>query len=470
MIYKAELYRKELRRPFLGILSGKAGLLAVSVLLAFASIGLQTLFKVAHDLEPSAYLPALLSRAILPFAYTYNFTAFIFFAFYFFFLLGKAPDFGVGTNKWYLISKAGYNVALINIIKVASLLLLVLFSYAAGFIFSFLILTFFQFEIEAALFWPALISGSLQVLLLSLFATVSSLFSDAKGKARSLMFSLLLLNELLKLILGYYALMGNVGLLQNLSALFMPQYSVYGVFSAAAAFILLLLALNCAKEKAGYYFLKNPFGGFTVVRYSDSETLSVCDNAEAAPFPAIASVLNILMGLVLSLSVIFNTVYLLNLNGAAGVLSFTGYVPYISDNSRLEPVIGKNDFVVIKTIEALRVPGKGEIVFLTEDSVDAGFDAMSVVAVSGESITLDYLNYQLSGLQASQRKTINRDKIYGLLFYSNRQLGFLAVFSASTEGRVLTIILPLAFLLFSNRIFAHHNNCKKTKRKYKAVW
>ncbi len=452
MIYKASQYKRELRRPQLDCFSGRISLFAIAPFLAAVSIALHLLLRLAPEIGFFTYLPDLLRPRSLPFAYTYNLTAYIFFILLFTYKLGKAPLYELRENKWYLISKMGYNAALIRVFKVLSFLLLDLLSYAVGLIFAFIAITLLSLDIDTAYLLPSLAAGALQMLLLALFASLASLYSDTKSEARAFLFSAVLPGELLKLCLGYYKLLGDVSLAPSLTALFMPQNSFYGIFGAVTAFILLVLALREAKISTEYYSLKSPLGGFEAVRYQDGETVRVWDDAPRK-LPAYAVGFRILMGFVIFLSLLFNAVFLLDSFRVSEKLSFSGYVPYIFGSSRMEPEIEKSDLVVIKTVGAQYVLNAGDTVFLRESQDGSEFTAMKILSLEDEVFLLDYLNYPLINMQNSLKKTVSRDNIYGVLCFKSRILGLLIIFSATPEGRVLTIVLPLALFLFTRRIF-----------------
>ena len=95
---------------------------------------------------------------------------------------------------------------------------------------------------------PAFVAGVINVLLIVEAALVISLYSHTKVNAKNSLLIVIIINEILKIALGYYKLITDRVLMSDISNLLNPSHSVYGIILLAALVLMILFAYIGAKE------------------------------------------------------------------------------------------------------------------------------------------------------------------------------------------------------------------------------
>ena len=463
MIYKNSKFSKEIRESYIDSLSSKRRMSFLCIFLAMLTIIVYLLLQMMYDSVITELMPELMLPSYFTIAYTYNWVAYIFFSYYFMAKYNSMTLSEIGENKWYMLSKMGYNSTGIIFYKMLTSIALVLFIYGAGFVIAMLVASIFKFTMVWGYFLPAFVAGGLNVLLAVEFTLVISLFSDNKITAKNRFLIALFLSEILKIVLGYYKLITNKVLMVNVINLFMPQHSLYPILSLAVAVIVTIIAYWGAKKKSNFYSLKNEVGGVTIVTYNDNKIIHPAKHRKHRILSLPSLLAKFVLMLILLCSIAFNVLILIaSLSSTTKEFSIFGYIPYIVQSTTMENTIYKNDLSLFKKIDSQYPLEVGDVVLFESASDSNKVFIMSVVKIENDKIVADYLKYPVLAKSGELQETVSRSKVYGLFYTNNRMIGAIILFINTFPGRVLTLFVPLILLFFYSQISDVYKRFKKT--------
>ncbi len=463
MIYRERLFKKELRRSYLNSLSGGRRQFFMCVLMTLLTFAAHMLLRLAFEIVLTEYLPALTPPGSFSVAYSCNLTAYIFYIVY----LSVKPDAGVLSelrdNKWYLFSKMGYKADRIIFFKTLVSLSSAVSVYAACFVTVSAISYALKYYFFAPYFLPFLVSGVLGVLLCAELLILSSLLSGGNNKTTRLIFlSALIINEVLKFTLGYYRLIGDEALMQNTANLFLPRYSLYCVIMAILVLILPLFFNSAIRRKSGYYLLKNEIGG--IVSCGEQVFIGPDELDNVRKGSPLAIMARVILAFVLFASLICNSFILTaSLSSSSREFSIFGYIPYVFRSATMEPLIRKNDLALFKKIDSQYPISVGDVVLFKSSPGSTEISVMKVTEVRDGNLTVDYLKYPIVYTPGSLKESVSRGKVYGVFYASNHIWGTIILLINTLPGRVLTILLPAAFLIFPKQLLAFLRRPKKAE-------
>ncbi len=462
MIYRERLFKKELRRSYLDGLSGSRRLFVMCVILALSTFGVHMLLQLAFETALPEYIADFTTPGTFSVMYSFNLTAFVLFAVR---LIAK-PDAGVLSefkgNKWYLLSKMGYKTSRILFFKTVVSISAALFVYAAGFAIASAVSGALNYYFTPTYILSFFISGAFGVLLyteLMIFASLAS--GGGKKNTRIIFLSAFILDWALKLALGYFGIIGDGNLMLSVSNLFSPRISPYGAVRAALVFIMPFFIYSALRKKSGYYLLKNEIGG--VIRYGERVFIGPdeLEDARRKSLPAI--LVQTLLAFVLFVSLLCNSVILTaSLYSSSGEFSFFGYMPYVFRSATMEPLIYKNDLAVFKKIDSQYPISAGDVVLFKSSPESTEISVMKVTEVRDDKLIVDYLKYPILYSPGSLKETVSRSKIYGIFFAGNRILGTVILLINTLPGRILTILLPAALLIFPRQLMDFMRRLRKS--------
>ncbi len=461
MIYKKSLFNKEIRQSYIDSLSSRKRLSFMCLFLAMMTIVVYLLLQIMYDSVITELMPELMLPSYFTIAYIYNWVAYIFFASYFMAKYQSLTLSEISENKWYMLSKMGYNSIAIILYKMLTSISIVLGVYAVGFVIAMLVASILKFTMVWGYFLPSLASGALNVLIAIELILVISLFSDNKSTAKNRFIVALIICEVLKVISGYYRLVTNKVLMVDIANLFNPKFSVYPTLALTAAVILPLFAYLGARRKSNFYSLKNEVGGVTIVSYNDNRVIYPSKRGRHSVFSLPALLAKILLMLILLGSIAFNVLILIaSLGSSTKEFSIFGYIPYIIKSSTMETAIYKNDLAVFKKIDSQYPLKAGDIVLFTSEKDSNEVFIMSVVRSDDDKVVADYLKYPVLVGSGELQETVNRNRVYGLFFGNYRIAGAIILFINTFPGRVLTLFVPLIMLFFYNQIIDFYKKLK----------
>jgi len=449
MIYKSSAFNKELRQSYYDSLSGRNKLFMISLFLALITVALHLLFQITEESVMVELFPELLLPSYFTMTYTYNLVALVFFAIYFINKYSSITLFEIGENKWYLLSKMGYKVTSIILSKMFMTMVTVLFLYACGFAFTVLLTTLLKYVFVIDYLLPAFVAGALNVLFIVEAALVTSLYSSSKVNAKNTLLIVLIVNEILKIALGYYKLITNRVLMSDVSNLLNPGRSVYGLVLLAVLVLMILFAYIGARKRANYYTLKGEVSGVSIVRNNEVKTIG-SQGLRKRPVLSLPAILfRILLAAILASSIAFNILVLVaSLSSNTREFSVFGYIPYLIRSQTMEDAICKNDLAVFKRIDANYPLKVGDIVLFGSEAGDSEVFIMEITRIEGDKVLTDMKKYPPLYEVGSLQQIVNRKAIYGIFYKNFRILGAIVLFINSFPGRILTLFLPVIVLFF----------------------
>jgi len=453
MIYRNSTFSKEIRQSYIDSLSSKRRLFLMCLFLALITIVLHLLIQITEESVMVELFPELLLPSYFTIAYTYNLVAYVFFAVYFITKYNNMTLSEIGENKWYLLSKMGYNVAGVILYKMFTTVVIVMILYTAGFALTMLLASLFKYVFVIDYFLPAYASGALNVLLIVQSALVISLYSESKVHARNSLIIAIIINEVLKITLGYYKLTTDRVLMISIRNLFDPQNSVYGIILLAAVLVIILFSYIGAKKKSNYYTLKGDVRGITIVRHDGSKIISPHGQKKhvVLSIPAILS--KVILALILICSIAFNVLILIaSLGSNTREFSVFGYIPYIIKSRTMEDTIYKNDLALFKRIDSQYPLNVGDVVLFGSETDSTDVYIMEVVNIDGEKVVTDMKQYPVLVEEGALQQLVNRKNIYGLFYDNYRVLGAVVLFINTFPGRIISLFLPVLMLFFYSQI------------------
>jgi hypothetical protein len=461
MIYSDNLFNKEIRQSYIDSLSSKQRLTMMCVFLAMLTIIVHLLFQIMYESVMTELLPEFMLPSNFTILFTYNAVSYLFFIAFFIIRYDNMTLSEIGQNKWYMLSKMGYNSTGIIIYKMISSTAIVIMIYSVGFIMAALISTILKYTFVMEYYLPSFAAGAVNTFIVVQLTIVISLYSDTKERARNRLITAIFVNEILKLALGYYGLIRNNILMRDVRNLVEIEHSPYIIIMVSAIILLPIFAYIGAKKKAVYYSLKNPVGGVTIVRYTDNRIIHPIEQKKRRVLSIPGLLAKILLSVVLLASIVFNILILIaSLGSSTREFSFFGYIPYVFKSSTMENTIYKNDLAVFKKIDSQYPLNVGDIVLFNESEGNE-ISIMKIVEINGEEITTDLLKYPVPYTAGSLKETTLRGSIYGIFYAKYRILGAIILFINTFPGRLLTMFVPVILLFFYNQISDYFNRKKK---------
>jgi len=453
MIYKTSAFNRELHQSFYDSLSNKRRLFAMCLFLALMTIGLHLLLQIVEESVLVELFPELFLPSYFTITYTYNLVAYAFFAIYFINQYSNITLTEIGENKWYLLSKMGFNVTGIILSKMGTTVLIVLTLYASGFVLTILLTALLKYVFVTNYLLPSLVAGALNVLLIVESALIISLYTRSKVSAKNWLLAVIIINEVLKVALGYYRIITDRVMMSDIANLFSPGNSAYGLILSAALIIMILFSYVWARRKSNYYTLKGEVSGVTVLSHNEARMISPQVRKRRAVMSLPAMLFRILLAIVLFSSIALNILILLaSLSSSTGEFSIFGYIPYIIRSQTMEDAIYKNDLALFKQIDTTYPLKAGDIVLFGSELGDNEVFIMEVIRIDGDKVLADMKKYPPLYEKGSLQQIISRKSIYGIFHSNYRIIGAIVLFINSFPGRILTLILPVTVLFFYPQI------------------
>lgn len=449
MVYRSSTFNKELRQSYYDSLSSRHKLFMICLFMALITIALHLLFQITEESVMVELFPELLLPSYFTMTYTYNLVAYIFFTIFFINKYSNITLSEIGENKWYLLSKMGYNVTSIILNKMFMTVVIVLLLYACGFVLTVLLTALFKYVFVIDYLLPAFVAGVINVLLIVEAALVISLYSHTKVNAKNSLLIVIIINEILKIALGYYKLITDRVLMSDISNLLNPSHSVYGIILLAALVLMILFAYIGAKRRSNYYTLKGDVSGVTIVRHNEVRTIAPQGQGKHPALSLPAILFRVLLTAVLIGSIAFNILILVaSLGSNTREFSVFGYIPYLIRSQTMEDAIYKNDLALFKRIDSSYPLKVGDIVLFGSEVDDNDVFIMEIIRIDGDRVLTDMKKYPVLYEKDSLQQIIDRKAIYGIFYDNYRILGAIVLFINSFPGRILTLFLPIIVLFF----------------------
>lgn len=458
MIYKSNYFSKELRQGndentgtrrkaafalFLGLLS---------FAIYFAALPLKE--SVLYDALPEIMQPSYFSTL-----YIYIHVALLLNSLYFIVYYDSLFFHEISRNSWYLLVKMGYDPAMMIFSKLAALLLSIVFVYTAGFFFTAFLTYFLKYSIILAYFPALYLAGLIDLIIIGAISMMLSPFIRTVTNARYLIFFSLFLLVLLKIELGYYAVLSNRVAMQNIHNLFDPDRSL---FAPVAAVIVLTSALVCvikARNIARYYNLAEddcehllpPGVSAVTIDPKTGRKKTVGTGEKRARRGRIFDVaftafLVLFIAAALSINIL---ILVINASTFGKEVSIGGVIPYIFKSSTMEPEIMLNDLAYFKQADRDQAIETGQIILFEEGHV---IYVERVTGRDGNLYQVDIDSYPPMSRPGAMIKSVEREAILGVYSGKNRWLGALVLFANTIFGRLLFLLIPVILLFYHRPI------------------
>jgi len=453
MIYRNSTFNKEIRQSYIESLSSKRRLFMMCLFLALITIVFHLLLQITQESIMTELFPQLMLPSYFTMTYTYNLVAYFFFAVFFIVNYNNMTLSEIGENKWYLLSKMGYNVTGVILYKMFTTVIIVMLLYSAGFVLTMLLASLFKYVFVFDYFLPAFASGSLNVLLIVQATLVISLYSESKVHAKNSLLIAIIVNEVLKFALGYYNLITDRVLMSNTLNLFDPNNSLYGIIMLSAVFLMIVFSYIGAKKKSNFYTLKSNVSGITIVRHDGSKIISPQGQKKSVVLSIPAILFRAVLALIIICSIAFNALILIaSLGSNTREFSIFGYIPYIVQSKTMEDTIYKNDLVLFKQIDSQYPLNVGDIVLFNSATDSTDVYIMEIIQIDGEKVITDMKTYPVLVEKGALQEIVNRKNVYGIFYDNYRILGAIILFINTFPGRVISLFLPVLLLFFYSQI------------------
>lgn len=457
MIYKSSYFKKELRQAYTEYKTGMNRKMSFGLFLGLVSFALYFVFQTLQESVLADTVPEIMQTSYFSTVYIYIHMAFLFNTIYFIVYYDYLFFSEIRKNSWYLLVQMGYNPVVMIFSKLSALLLSVLMIYTVGFAFTVFLTIFLKYTFIFAYLPVLYLAGLIDLVLLSILAMTLSLYVVTIANARYWTFFSALFVMLLKIALGYYAVLSNRVAMQKVGNLFDFSQSL---FLPAAVFITTACSLVCiyrARNVAKYYNLPNDeamIGSDVRVVVIDPETgkqKSAVTGGEKVLRSKMAEAV-FTAGLIVFIcaALVFNVfVILINASTPGSEVTIRGTIPFVFKSDTMEPTIMLNDLAYFQKVDVQYEVKKGHIVLFKQNNV---IYVERVIRKKGSALTVDIDKYPPMAQPKAMLKTIPRDTVIGVYSGRNRWLGALILFANTIIGRLLFLLLPAVLLFYHKQI------------------
>ncbi len=455
MIYRNSYFKKELRQAYTENRSGTNRKMAFALFLGLVSFSLYFVFQTLRESVLSDTVPEIMQPSFFSTVYIYIHTAFLFNAVYFIVYYDYLFFSEIRKNTWYLLVQMRYNPVLMIFSKFTALLYSVFLIYTVGFAFTVFLTVFLKYTFIFAYLPTLYLAGFADLILISILSLTFSLYVRTVVNARYLIAFSAGFTIMLKMALGYYAVISNRVAMQKIGSLFDFSRSLY---MPAAALIIISCCVICvirARNVAKYYSLA-PDDLLALsndpVIYIDSKTgkRRAADNGEKTTRRGKAFDVAATAGLIafICAALVFNIfIILINASTPGSEVAIRGVIPFIFKSDTMAPEIKLNDLAYFRKVDSWYDVEKGQIILFESGNV---IYVERVVEKNANELKVDIDNYPPMSQPGAMLRTIPRQAVHGVYSGRSRWLGALILFANTIIGRLLFLLLP-AVLLFYNK-------------------
>jgi signal peptidase I len=462
MIYHNGYLKKEMRHA-----ESKAGFrrrLAFGLFLGLFSFALYFALQTLQESVIKEAAPQILQRSFFSTITIYLYVSFLFLTGYLMIYFDTLFFSEIRRNAWYLLIKMGYRPIVMIASKLAAQSYTVCMMYIYGFAATAVLTVFIKAPFVYAYMPSLFAAGLVDLLLITVFCMVVSLFVRKADNARYLIVLAATLLMLLKSALGMNKVISDRVAMQSLQSF--VQGSVYLPVTFSLILLGTLVCVIRARSLSKY-----------VSAVSDADTLpdgvaiGYADARSGQIKPAgaknllrrhrpIDMAVTLLLILFIGAALLLNIFIILISTATPGSeVTIRGVIPYVFASDTMEPALMKNDLVYFKRIDS-------DYQLIEEDIVLLKYhDAVYVERISqiaGDELTVDIDQYPPESQRGAMLKTVARETVYGVYIGRNRWLGALILFANNIIGRIVFLMVP-AVLLFFRKRFKKVVSGQKTK-------
>lgn len=469
MIYRNSYFSKELRQAYNeNIISYKRQVM-FALFLGLVSFAIHFIFQTLTKSVLSDAVPEFMQPSYFSTIYTYINVAFISNVLYLMVYYDYLSFTEIKENRWYLLVKMGYEPLSMIFSKLIARLFNIFFVYTIGFLFTILMTVFLKYNFIYKYFPALYITGLIDLIVVVMVSMTASLYLKYLINARYFLFFSAAIIIMIKVFTGYYSIVSNRILMQNIYNLFDFAKSLYLPLSAVTVFICIVFCILKADSIARYYRLpysltKNELPGEVNIVLADQKTglpdpknLSNLYKVETQSKVVDIIVTTILIIFVCT-ALLFNVMTILISTSQPGKeVTIFGQIPYVFKTATMQPTIMENDLAYFRRTDSQEPIGRGEVVIFTENNI---VYIERVISIEDGIYIVDIDNYPPMAQEGAMIKKVNRDKIYGVYTSRNRWLGALILFSNTIIGRFIFLLIPAVLLFFYKPIISFFSRQK----------
>jgi hypothetical protein len=485
MIYDTNFMRKEFRNAYMQQQFSRQRQMSIGVflgLLAFAVFfSLQTLKQsVINDVAPQLMMSSYFSTL-----YLYLFIALIFNVVFYIANYDYMTFIEVIRNRWYALVQLGYSPSRLIMQKIIVRILSQTAIFSIGYIATIFLSSFLKFPIVLSYIISLYVMGLIDIVLLAAISLTVSLFLRDTTNARYIVGLLAVGLLVFKAVSGYYSILADRTLMNDMSNMFDITQSV---FMSVSAFIILACIGTCLLIGNKLARVYNPpllhqlpaltcKAQGTVVLNSSSAGAKKKPLVEAGNDPLLSRTKRNIPSIIMSILMVCAIIALLGLNVvvlACGYASperetsINGVIPYVFQSSTMEPAIMFNDLAFFQKVDGLSQLHIGDILLYKDQS--GGVNVAGVQAYTKDEsgqltggLDVDVLNYVDDRYRGLAAQTIARDQVYGVHTSNNRWLGAVILFANTILGRLVLLLIPTFLIFFYEPILRFFRGLSKEK-------
>lgn len=467
MIYRNNYLRKELRQAYTENKAGTNRKATFALFLGLISFALYFLLQTVQESVLADVVPEIMQPSFFSTLYIYIHMAFLLNIVYFIMYYDYLFFSEIRKNSWYLLVQLRYNPVMMIFSKLFALLISIVMIYTIGFVFMLLLTIFLKYSFILAYMPSLYFAGLTDLLLLSIFTMMISLYAKSLVNARYL----ILLSGggilLLKAVLGYYRVLSNRVVMQNIGNLFDIQRSW---FLPAAGILVIVTGLICvfrARKVARYYTLSNqdlalPEGAKLAYWDIKAKQWRPADGSDkAAGYNKVLDrVITVSLMIFISGALLFNIfIILINASTPGSEVTIRGIIPFVFKSDTMEPDIMLNDLAYFRKVDVQYGIDVGQIIIFKQNNV---IYVERVIEKNGGQLKADIDNYPPLSQSGAMLKTLSREEVIGVYSGRNRWLGALILFANTIFGRLLFLLVPTVLLFYYRQVI--HLYQKRNKR------
>lgn len=439
MIYKDKYFSKEIRQNYLEKQMSFNHMVALGFFLGLFSFAIHFMLQTVFETVLTQQYPEIMLPSYFSVLYLYTMIANTFFVVYFMVNYRYLTFQEISENKWYLLTKFGFQPSRMILYKLCAVVLSILIIYTVGFLTGIGFTMFLKYPFVIGYMFSLYLCGLLNILLISSITMLGSILFEEIGNARYFVLGCVAILFVIKIDSGYYTVITDRILMQQIQHLFDFSNSYYMYFSIFIIIVCLFGSVTGAKRRSDYYYKKCgdiPFEGYE----KQNQRKRMFSYRIVDAFMQVFFVV-FTLGFILFHSIVL----FVSISTPEKEISIKGVIPYVFQSSTMKPAIEKNDLAYFQKIDQQYPIEVGDIVLFKEEEK---VYVERVIDVKGKKIDVDIENYPELTDRTSLRKSIKRDCIYGRYYGRNRWLGALILFSNTIFGRILFLILPSILIFF----------------------
>jgi hypothetical protein len=453
MIYKNSFFTKEMKQAYIEKDVSYRNQIKFGIFLALGAFAFYFIMQaltqsVLYDVATAFMLPSYFSTI-----YVYIYFTYICMVIYFLVNYQYVTFVEVNTNRWYIPVNMNFNPLSMILSKLFARIVSIFFVYSVGFLFTIFLTSFLKYPLIIDYMFSLYVAGLIDLVVIAIITMTSSLFIKEQEIAKYVVLIVACLFMFLKIISGYYKLVSDRALMNNIVNLFNFSKSLYLIYIAFFIVICLVFSIIFAYRSAHKYnfpFYKKDLdfaSEVDIVFNTGGKFKQINKKSYVARVQKtiIDTVVGIAMIVIISVLLMFNaTVLIMSLSTPGKEVAFFGTIPYVFVSDTMKPTLMLNDLVFFKKLTPTETVSVNDIVLYTKNN-EVSISRIKSINKAVITVNIDY--YATNTKTDYLKDTIKRGDISGKYVSRNRWLGAIILFANTVFGRLLFLLIP-TFLLF----------------------